>query len=103
MNNVQLSINFKLSEFVKQDVSTYSLALLKQLAKNLQLIRDKLQIYAIDNKKPVSLIVNSGVRTEQDYTRLVSKGYNPSKTSDHFCRLSATFKAYTWRSRHSCN
>lgn len=91
MNNVQLSTNFKLSEFVKQDVSEYSLALLKQLAKNLQSIRDKLQIYAIDNKKPVSVIISSGVRTEQDYNRLVTKGYNPSKTSDHFCRLSITF------------
>lgn len=85
MKDVSLSKNFKLSEFVKTDVSDYTLALLKLLASQLQIVRNKLQAYAIDKKKSVSISINSGVRTDEDYKRLVKNGYNPSKTSDHFC------------------
>lgn len=85
MKDVSLSKNFKLSEFTKTEVSEYSLALLKLLASQLQIIRNRLQEFAVDKKKPVSIAITSGVRTEADYTRLVKTGYNPSKTSDHFC------------------
>lgn len=85
MKDVSLSKNFKLSEFVKTDVSEYTLALLKLLASQLQIVRNKLQAYAVDKKKAVSISINSGVRTDEDYKRLVKSGYNPSKTSDHFC------------------
>lgn len=85
MKDVSLSKNFKLSEFTKNDVTDYALALLKLLASQLQIVRNKLQSYAVDKKKPVSISIHSGVRSEEDYKRLVKNGYNPSKTSDHFC------------------
>jgi hypothetical protein len=85
MKDVSLSKNFKLSEFTKNDVTDYTLSLLKLLASQLQVVRNKLQDYAVDKKKAVSISVNSGVRTEEDYKRLIKNGYNPSKTSDHFC------------------
>lgn len=85
MKDVSLSKNFKLSEFTKSDVTDYALALLKLLASQLQIVRNKLQSYAIDKKKPVSISIHSGVRSEEDYKRLIKNGYNPSKTSDHFC------------------
>lgn len=85
MKDVSLSKNFKLSEFTKSDVTDYALALLKLLASQLQIVRNKLQSYAVDKKKPVSISIHSGVRSEEDYKRLIKNGYNPSKTSDHFC------------------
>lgn len=85
MKDVSLSKNFKLSEFTKNDVTDYALALLKLLASQLQIVRNKLQSYAVDKKKSVSISINSGVRSEEDYQRLIKNGYNPSKTSDHFC------------------
>lgn len=85
MKDVSLSKNFKLSEFTKNDVTDYALALLKLLASQLQIVRNKLQSYAVDKKKPVSISIHSGVRSEEDYKRLIKNGYNPSKTSDHFC------------------
>jgi len=85
MKDVSLSKNFKLSEFTKNDVTDYALALLKLLASQLQIVRNRLQSYAVDKKKPVSISVHSGVRSEEDYKRLIKNGYNPSKTSDHFC------------------
>ncbi len=85
MKDVSLSKNFKLSEFTKSDVTDYALALLKLLASQLQIVRNRLQSYAVDKKKPVSISVHSGVRSEEDYKRLIKNGYNPSKTSDHFC------------------
>lgn len=85
MKNVSLSKNFKLSEFVNHDVTDYALALLKLLASQLQIVRNKLQDYAVDKRKAVTININSGVRTEEDYKRLIKNGYNPSKTSDHFC------------------
>lgn len=86
MIDKQLTQNFKLSEFIKTDPTPYQESLLQLLAKNLQLVRDKLQPYAIEGKK-VSINITSGVRTSADYDRLKAKGYNPSKTSDHFCGL----------------
>lgn len=85
MKDVSLSKNFKLSEFTKNDVTDYALALLKLLASQLQIVRNRLQSYAVDKKKPVSISIHSGVRSEEDYKRLIKNGYNPSKTSDHFC------------------
>ena len=65
----------------------YSIALLKLLASQLQIVRNGLQEYAKDKKKQVSIAINSGVRTQADYNRLKKSGYNPSETSDHFCGL----------------
>ena len=87
MTNTKLSKNFSLSEFTKSDVTPYTLALLKQLAAQLQIIRNVLQDYAVDKKKAVTISINSGVRTQADYDRLIKNGYNPSKTSDHFAGL----------------
>ena len=84
MKDVQLSKNFKLSEFSKGELTDYQVSLLKILAEELQIVRDKLQWYKA-GKKPVCIVITSGVRTKADYDRLVKKGYNPSKNSDHFC------------------
>ncbi len=86
MKNIQLARNFKLSEFTKEDPNEYQLALLALLARNLQTVRDKLQQYAVKGKS-VGINITSGVRTAADYDRLKAKGYNPSRTSDHFCGL----------------
>ncbi len=51
--------------------------MIKQLAENLQIIRS----YFSKSRFQVS----SGVRTLVDYARLKDSGYNPSKTSDHYC------------------
>lgn len=87
MKDVKLSKNFKLSEFTSVDQTDYSIALLKLLASQLQIVRNGLQEYAKDKKKQVSISINSGVRTQADYDRLKKSGYNPSETSDHFCGL----------------
>ncbi|MCL4102517.1 hypothetical protein [Fibrobacter sp. HC4] len=86
MTDKYLTPNFKLSEFTKSSVTDYQLSLLQLLAKNLQKVRDLLQPYAVSGKR-VSISITSGVRTAEDYNRLVKNGYNPSKTSDHFCGL----------------
>lgn len=86
MTDKKLTPNFKLSEFINIDPTEYQLSLIQLLAENLQKVRDKLQDYAIVKKK-VSIVINSGVRTQEDYDRLKKTGYNPSKTSDHFCGL----------------
>lgn len=86
MTDKQLTANFKLSEFIKEDPNPYQLALIQKLADNLQIVRDLLQEYAVAGKT-VGISISSGVRTASDYNRLVNKGYNPSKTSDHFCGL----------------
>lgn len=87
MKDINLSKNFKLSEFTSVDQSDYSIALLKLLASQLQIVRNNLQEYAKDKKKQVSISISSGVRTQADYDRLKKFGYNPSETSDHFCGL----------------
>lgn len=84
MKNKKLTENFSLSEFIKTDPTDYQLQLIEILANNLQLVRNFLQEYALP-KKTVSININSGVRTQADYERLIKNGYNPSKTSDHFC------------------
>ena len=87
MKDINLSKNFKLSEFTSVYQSDYSIALLKLLASQLQIVRNNLQEYAKDRKKQVSISISSGVRTQADYDRLKKSGYNPSETSDHFCGL----------------
>lgn len=87
MTDVKLTTNFKLSEFTKTDLTPYQIALVQLLAENLQKVRDFLQQFKKDPKKNVCIGISSGVRTQSDYDRLVKKGHNPSKTSDHFCGL----------------
>ena len=84
---MKLTDNFALEEFTKEKVTDYQIGLLKVLATQLQKLRDSLQEERIDPKKPVTIGISSGVRTMADYERLKKKGYNPSKTSDHFCGL----------------
>jgi hypothetical protein len=84
MTDKKLTSNFKLSEFTKSDPTDYQLSLLKILANELQIVRNRLQEFK-EGMKPVYVVITSGVRTKADYDRLVKKGYNPSKTSDHFC------------------
>ena len=82
---VKLTTNFSLNEFTNETVTPYQQSLLQLLANNLQKVRDYLQQFKKDPKKNVCVGISSGVRTQADYDRLVKKGYNPSKTSDHFC------------------
>lgn len=84
MKDEQLSENFKLSEFAKFDLTSYQISLLKILAGEMQIVRNRLQEFK-SGSKPVSICVTSGVRTKEDYEKLLKKRYNPSKTSDHFC------------------
>ena len=63
----------------------YQKLLIDTLAKNLQIIRNNVP-------KGVTMKITSGVRTLSDYYRLVEAGYNPSKTSDHYCGTSVPLK-----------
>ena len=83
--DIKLTENFMLSEFCDpKKVNDYQVELLTVLAKEMQVVRNRLQEFK-SGMKPVSILITSGVRTKEDYDRLVKKGYNPSKTSDHFC------------------
>lgn len=84
MKDEKLSDNFKLSEFSKGELTSYQVDLLRILAGELQVVRNRLQEFK-EGMKPVYVVITSGVRTKADYDRLVKQGYNPSKTSDHFC------------------
>ena len=92
MIDFKLTQNFKLSEFTSTDLTPYQTALIQLLANNLQKVRDYLQQFKIDQNKNVSVGISSGVRTQSDYDKLIKKGYNPSKTSDHFCGLQLACK-----------
>ena len=56
----------------------YQEFLLRMLADNLQIIRNNFPIGAF-------MKVTSGVRTLDDFERLIRAGYTPSSTSDHYC------------------
>jgi len=86
MASVKLSANFSSSEF-GSNLNDYQLALLKILAGNLQIVRDRLNSMDIKKvkTKDITISISSGVRNKADYDRLKANGYNPSATSDHFC------------------
>jgi len=86
MASVKLTANFSSSEF-GSDLNEFQLALIKILATNIQIVRDRLNAMNIKKvkTKPVSISISSGVRTKADYDRLKANDYNPSSTSDHFC------------------
>ena len=50
--------------------------MIQTLAKNIQIVIDKLQCH---------VTFSCGVRVQGDYQRLIKEGYNPSPTSDHYC------------------
>ena len=82
---MQLSKNFTLEEFTKgNSANDYQISLLRLLAENLQIVRDRLQPFAKKGKS-VSITITSGLRTMDDYERLKKAGHNPSANSDHFC------------------
>lgn len=87
---MQLTKNFKLSEFGNESSFTqYQLALVKILANELQNVRDvlnspNLRNFRVNKDKEIGMKITSGLRTQADYIKLVNKGYNPSKTSDHY-------------------
>ena len=85
MKDRQLTANFRLKEFAKTDLTPYQECLVEMLAKKLQYLRDILNLGYAKNGKMVSIQITSGVRTMEDYQRLLAKGYHPAKTSDHFC------------------
>ena len=58
--------------------SAYQRRLIVNLAENLQIVRS-----AMPKKSYIQ--ITSGVRSAEDYKRLVKAGYRPSKTSDHNC------------------
>lgn len=81
-----------MEEFGK-NLTSYQEKLISILANQLQRVRDYLNspdcaLFKVNKDKEIGMIVTSGVRTKDDYDRLVLKGYNPSKTSDHFCGYS---------------
>jgi len=86
MASIKLTKNFSSSEF-GLDLNDYQLALLKILAENLQIVRDRLNSMDIklNKNKDISISISSGVRSKADYEWLKANGYNPSATSDHFC------------------
>jgi len=61
----------------------YQKRLIKDLAQNLQVLRDIAKV-------PIKIM--SGVRSMDDYYRLQGSGYNPSETSDHFCGVAVPIK-----------
>ena len=60
--------------------SEYQRMLIIELAKNLQVVRSAMPSGAF-------MRVTSGVRLLNDYKRLITAGYRPSKTSDHNCGI----------------
>lgn len=85
--DIKLTENFKLSEFCDpKKVTDYQVALLTVLAEQLQRLRNSLQDHR-SGDKPVTININSGLRTKADITRLKKQGYNPSENSDHLCGL----------------
>ena len=93
MKDRKLSKNFKLSEFanLNEELTDYQIALLTNLAEELEYVRERLQQYK-SGMKPVYMVVTSGVRTKADITRLKKQGYNPSENSDHLCGVQANGK-----------
>lgn len=90
---MNLTKNFKLSEFGKESgFSAYQMSLVLILAENLQKVRDFVNSLdlsiRVDKTKPIGMLITSGLRTQEDYNKLVAKGYNPSKTSDHYFGVS---------------
>lgn len=80
MQNEKLTDNFWLNEFFRNKEIPYFvparvLYLIREQAKMLQYFRG-----VVGN---VPITISSGVRTDSDFMRLRSMGYNPSKTSDH--------------------
>jgi len=71
--------------------SKYQKKMIVSLAKNLQIVRDKIS-------KGYMKITN-GVRVEEDYNRLIKNGYKPSKTSDHYFGLAIplTLNSYKYK------
>lgn len=98
MKNQNLSTNFKLSEFTSEEPTEYQLSLLTLLAENLQIVRDKLQDFAVKGKK-VSITITSGVRTLNDYNRL-KKRLQSLHHLRPFLRIPAHSKADARRSRY---
>ena len=64
--------------------SDYRKFLIDMLATNMQVVRNHVPSGGIK--------ITSGVRTLSDYDRLVSQGYKPSKTSDHYCGTAVPLK-----------
>lgn len=93
MKDRKLTNNFKLSEFVnlKEELTDYQIALLTNLAEELEYVRERLQQFK-SGMKPVCMVVTSGVRTKADVARLKKQGYNPSENSDHLCGIQANGK-----------
>ena len=91
---MQLTKNFKSEEFGK-NLTPYQEKLIDILAVELQRVRNYINSEAcsdfkVNKKKDIGMVITSGVRTKEDYDSLVARGYNPSKTSDHFCGYSLT-------------
>jgi hypothetical protein len=76
MVDIQLSPNFKLSEFTKNDVNDVQLYLIKSLSIDI--------LQPIRNFLKCSITITSALRDLSDFYRLKDQGYNPSSTSDHF-------------------
>jgi hypothetical protein len=94
--NDKLSRNLSIKEFTGSMPSDYQLSFMKIIAGNIQKLRDSLNSqeassWKTDISKDIQISINNGLRTIDDYNRLLAKGYNPSKSSDHFFGLSPFF------------
>ncbi len=82
---------FGIGEHSKLDVRLRCFVLMSSLQRVRNVVNTgKFLKFRIDPKKEISMRISSGVRTSQDYDRLVSQGYYPSKTSDHFFGIHPT-------------
>lgn len=68
--------------------SIFQKGLIVNLAKDLQVVRSAMP-------RGAWIQITSGVRSAQDYTRLINAGYRPSKTSDHNFGNAVPLKANT--------
>jgi len=91
--------NFSFYEFRPHDKSKswlpdndYQEFLLRILATNLQVVRDKIPDGSY-------MKITSGVRTPSDYDRLILSGYRPSSTSDHYCGTAINILDYRKRKK----
>jgi len=91
--NEKLSPHFKLKEFVKSASVPGHIVKPTYYQKNqmfffcstvLEYIRSDVKDYFNLKGRQASIRINSGIRDKVIYNALKERGYNPSKTSDHF-------------------
>jgi len=93
MSETKLTEHFRLSEFTRVSVESIpkvQMFLIKSLANQLEAVRT---ILTTEFRKSVPIHITSGWRTREDFDRLVSQGYHPSETSDHYYGVPISIQA----------